>query len=175
MSKAAVKKYLASLDKEELLNTVMELYSARREAKEYLDFLVEPNEADLLEAYKAKACRGFYSGRGYARTLKFTPYRKAVNEFKKYGVEPYYVAELMLYSLEIASVGCEYSGQADGTYRSAQNNTQDMLDYIFTNDLTKKFEDRLEKFLSYGYDYGCSPYSSLREALRVYQRTHGIK
>lgn len=33
-----------SMDKSEIIKMVLELYSARKEAKEYLDFYAEPNE-----------------------------------------------------------------------------------------------------------------------------------
>ena len=42
-----------SMDKSEIIKMVLELYSARKEAKEYLDFYAEPNEGQKLEEYKA--------------------------------------------------------------------------------------------------------------------------
>lgn len=41
-----------SMDKSEIIKMVLELYSARKEAKEYLDFYAEPNEGQKLEEYK---------------------------------------------------------------------------------------------------------------------------
>ena len=38
-----------SMDKSEIIKMVLELYSARKEAKEYLDFYAEPNEGQKLE------------------------------------------------------------------------------------------------------------------------------
>lgn len=45
MSKSKLKSVLMSMDKSEIIKMVLELYSARKEAKEYLDFYAEPNEA----------------------------------------------------------------------------------------------------------------------------------
>ncbi len=44
MSKAQLKKHLASLDKSQIIEVVMELYEARKEAKDYLEFYLNPNE-----------------------------------------------------------------------------------------------------------------------------------
>lgn len=38
MSKAQLKKQLKTLEKDEIIEMVMELYDARKEAKEYLEF-----------------------------------------------------------------------------------------------------------------------------------------
>ena len=38
MSKSKLKSVLMSMDKSEIIKMVLELYSARKEAKEYLDF-----------------------------------------------------------------------------------------------------------------------------------------
>ena len=44
MSKAQLKKQLKTLEKDEIIEMVMELYDARKEAKEYLEFYLNPNE-----------------------------------------------------------------------------------------------------------------------------------
>lgn len=52
MSKIQLKKLLESLAKEEIIDIVIELYDARKEAKEYLDFFVNPNDDAKLLEYK---------------------------------------------------------------------------------------------------------------------------
>lgn len=44
MSKAEVKKYIKSLERNSLEELVMDLYSARKEAKEYLENVIKPND-----------------------------------------------------------------------------------------------------------------------------------
>lgn len=41
MSKAEVKKYIKSLERGSLEELVMDLYSARKEAKEYLEYVIK--------------------------------------------------------------------------------------------------------------------------------------
>ena len=44
MSKAEVKKYIKSLDKSSLEELVLDLYSARKEAKDYLEYVIKPDK-----------------------------------------------------------------------------------------------------------------------------------
>ena len=52
MSKAEVKKYIKSLERDSLEELVMDLYSARKEAKEYLEYVIKPNDKGKLEEYR---------------------------------------------------------------------------------------------------------------------------
>ena len=52
MSKSEVKKYIKSLERSSLEELVMDLYSARKEAKEYLEFYANPDEDGKLDEYK---------------------------------------------------------------------------------------------------------------------------
>ena len=52
MSKAQLKKHLNTLEKPQIIEMVMELYDARKEAKEYLEFYLNPDENKELEKFK---------------------------------------------------------------------------------------------------------------------------
>ena len=64
MSKATVKKILMSMPKEEIIGMVMEMYDARKEAKDYLEFYTNPDEDAKLEEYKKIITEEFYPSRG---------------------------------------------------------------------------------------------------------------
>ena len=51
MSKSQVKKLLSGMSKEDVINVVLELYDARKEAREYLDYFVNPDEKGELEKF----------------------------------------------------------------------------------------------------------------------------
>ena len=61
-----------SMDKSEIIKMVLELYSARKEAKEYLDFYAEPNEGQKLEEYKHIIREEFYPSRNREPTTRFS-------------------------------------------------------------------------------------------------------
>ena len=52
MSKAKLKKHLLSLTKEQITDIVLELYDARKEAKDYLEFYLAPDCNAELEKSK---------------------------------------------------------------------------------------------------------------------------
>ena len=54
MSKTDVKKYVTSLDKTSLVNLVMELYVARKEAKEFLEYATRPNDNEKFKKNTSK-------------------------------------------------------------------------------------------------------------------------
>ena len=60
MSKSTIKKLLQSMTKAEIIEMVLELYSARKEAKEYLEFYACPDEKGKLEEYKSIIREEFY-------------------------------------------------------------------------------------------------------------------
>ena len=59
MSKATVKKLLRSMSKEDIIEMVIEMYDARKEAKEYLEYYANPDENGKLEKYKGGQAWGF--------------------------------------------------------------------------------------------------------------------
>ena len=48
------------MTKENIIEMVLELYSARKEAKEYLEFYASPDEKGKLEEYKSIIREEFY-------------------------------------------------------------------------------------------------------------------
>ena len=72
-----------SMDKSEIIKMVLELYSARKEAKEYLDFYAEPNEGQKLAEYKHIIREEFYPSRNREPKTRFSVCRKALSDFKK--------------------------------------------------------------------------------------------
>ncbi len=61
-----------SMDKSEIIKMVLELYSARKEAKEYLDFYAEPNEGQKLEEYKHIIREEFHPSRNREPKTRFS-------------------------------------------------------------------------------------------------------
>ena len=53
-----------SMPKEEIIGMVLEMYDARKEAKEYLEFYANPDEDGKLEEYKKIITEEFYPSRG---------------------------------------------------------------------------------------------------------------
>ncbi|MDE5643478.1 MAG: hypothetical protein K2I56_08295, partial [Muribaculaceae bacterium] len=52
MSKAKLKKELELMSREQLIDIILNVYSARKEAKEYFEFFLNPDSDALLEKYR---------------------------------------------------------------------------------------------------------------------------
>ncbi len=67
MSKAKLKKTLLSMPAEGIVEMVCELYDARKEAKEYLEYWLDPDPEAALEKYREEARKLFFLPSGVAR------------------------------------------------------------------------------------------------------------
>lgn len=68
MSKAKQKKYLSSLTKEQMIEVVLELYDARKEAKDYFEFYLTPDSGAELAKQKRIIEQEFSPRGGLRRT-----------------------------------------------------------------------------------------------------------
>ena len=100
MSKAKLKKYLQTLSKEQVIEVMLELYDARKEAKEYLEFYLTPNSNAELEKCKKVIRQEFFPTRGFSEKPSFAKCRKVISDFQKLKPEPTCVADLMLFYIE---------------------------------------------------------------------------
>lgn len=147
MSKLEVKKYVKSLDRSSLEELVMDLYSARKEAKEYLEYVIKPNDSAKLEEYKAIITNEFFPKRGDAK-LRFSVCRKAVSEFKSLDPLPELLADLMLCIPEYASqIADEWGDMWEQFYDAAENNFKAAMKYISQHQLQSPFQERIDIIL----------------------------
>lgn len=99
MSKSQLKKELATLDHGQLVQLILDLYSARKDAKEYFEFFLNPDVDSLFEKYcnviDKEMNRSKY-GECMARISKI---RAAIKDFASFDVGSEAVLKLMLYAL----------------------------------------------------------------------------
>ena len=154
MSKADVRKYVKSLDKDSLVELVMELYSARKEVKEILEYKISPDEDSKLEDYKEIILKEFFPMRGYGQ-LRFSVCKKAIKEFRQLNPSPAAVADLMLYFVECAT---EYSSEVgdlwEAYYDSTCINFGVAMKFIGSLGFQAEFEPRIQKILQECEDTG---------------------
>jgi hypothetical protein len=158
MSKTEVKKYIKSLDRQGLEQLVLDLYSARKEAKEFLEYAVNPNDNAKYEQYKEIITKEFFPKRGEGK-MRFSVCKKAVKDFKALDPDPVLLCDLMLYIPECASkVANGWGDLWESFYDSAYNNFVIALKEISKCDLKAHFQKRVDKILdncqSSGYGFG---------------------
>lgn len=67
MSKAKLKKALEVLDKEDIIGVITDLYEARKDAKEWLEFWLDPNPRKACDKAKSAVRRVFFASSDTSR------------------------------------------------------------------------------------------------------------
>ncbi len=154
MSKAQLKKKLIALTKEQVIDVVLELYDARKEAKEFLEFYLNPDDDAKLEEYKKIILDEFYPSRGEPK-FRFSICRKAISDFKKLKSHPACVADLMLYYIEVGvNFTAECGDMWEQYYTTLETNFEKALEYIVEHDFVDEYRARIEKMLEVAEECG---------------------
>lgn len=148
MSKRDLKKYLSELNKEQLEEQIIELYEKFIPVKTYYDFVFNPKEDALLKDAKLKISYEYFpfkkSGRGSRPKMRRSVAQKFIKHFIVLGVDPYVIADLMLYNIEIAQT---YSGEntikQELFYKSMFNSFEQAVEFIISNGIYLEFKLRI--------------------------------
>lgn len=100
MSKTQLKKTLQQMSSEQLSELIIELYDARSEAKEYLEFFLNPDIDTKLEKVRAaikKEVNRQSRGRNRARATRL---RRFIKDFGSFNPGAEHVADVMTYTME---------------------------------------------------------------------------
>lgn len=96
MSKLQLKKELALMSREEIVQVVLDAYTARKEVREYFDFFINPDIDKLTEKTLARIDREISRSKHGRSTARITVVRRAIKEYASYDPGPEYVGNLML-------------------------------------------------------------------------------
>ena len=144
MSINNVKKELKKLDKDKLIDLVVDLYRKNKSVKEFFDYYVNPNERELFNKYRDRIFEAFYPKRGFKYSLKNG--KQAISDFKKIGSSPELLADLMLFYVETGVRFINDFGDIDeGFYSSLETTYVAALKLMSKEDLLDKFAERAGK------------------------------
>jgi len=151
MSKSALKKHLQSLTKEQILDTVIELYDNVKQAKQYFEYYLNPNEKEMFEKYKTIIINEFYpKGKTTQPKTRFSVAKKAIADFRALNPSPELLGELMVTFAEIACrFTNDYGDMWEQFYTSTATNYELALKYLEKNNLLDNFKLRCEDCLKY--------------------------
>ena len=97
MSKSLLKTHLQSLTKEQIIEQVLDMYETYKPAKEYFDYLLNPNEKEHFNKYKSVIINEFYpKGKNSEPTTRFSIAKRAIADFSNLKPSPQLIAELMV-------------------------------------------------------------------------------
>ncbi|MFH6996428.1 DUF6155 family protein [Flavobacterium sp. FlaQc-57] len=150
MSKRDLKKYLGELNKEQLEEQIIELYEKFSPVKKYYDFVFNPKEDKLLQECKVKISQEYFpikkpnaKWRPKAK-LRRSVAQKYIKHFILLGVDPFVIADIMLYNIEIAQT---YSSQnlikQELFYKSMLNSFEQAVNFSISNGILPNFKERI--------------------------------
>jgi hypothetical protein len=144
MSKRDLKKYLTSLPKEELEEQLLALYEKFADVKAYYNFVFNPKEDKLEQEAKQKILNEYFPIKGKRPKLRRSTAQKYIKNFLTLGVDPFVVADVMLYNIETAQ---RYSAKRtiryDSFYKSMLNSYKQVVDYVAANSMAGNFKERI--------------------------------
>lgn len=144
MSKRDLKKYLDSLNKPQLEEQILDLYDKFPGVKAYYDFVFNPKEEKLVGEAKAKIANEYFPVKTKRAKLRRSTAQKYIKHFLLLGVDPFAMADLMLYAIEVAQ---KYSARREmryaSFYKSMLNSFEQALNYVVVNGIIQDFHQRL--------------------------------
>jgi len=148
MSKRDLKKYLNELTKEQLEEHIIELYEKFSDVKVYYDFVFNPKEEKLLQECKLKISNEYFPIKKGTKKRKPKMRRsvaqKMIKHFITLGVDPFIIADLMLYNIEIAQTySSEYLIKQESFYKSMLNSFDQAVQFCIANGILGDFKSRI--------------------------------
>lgn len=148
MSKRDLKKYLNELTKDQLEDQIVELYEKFSAVKTYYDFVFNPKEESLLKESKLKISNEYFpvkaSGRRKKPKMRRSVAQKYIKHFILLGVDPFVIADVMLYNIEIAQAfASEHPVKQELFFKSMLNSFDQAVVFIISNGILNEFKDRI--------------------------------
>ena len=148
MSKRDLKKYLNELNKEQLEEQILELYEKFSPVKVYYNFVFNPKEETLLQECKLKISHEYFpiqtKGKRKKPKMRRSVAQKYIKHFILLGVDPFVIADVMLYNIEIAQTfSAENFVKQELFYKSMFNSFEQALKFIVSNGIINEFKSRL--------------------------------
>ena len=144
MSKRDLKKYLSELNKTQLEEQIIELYDKFKEVKVYYDFVFNPKEINLVKEAKLKISNEYYPIRGKKPKMRRSIAQKFIKHFISLGVDAYIIADIMLYTLEIAqTLSAEREIKQEAFYKSMLSSFQQSISFMIEKGILDDFKSRV--------------------------------
>ncbi|MCG8580993.1 MAG: DUF6155 family protein [Bacteroidales bacterium] len=148
MSKKDLKLYLHELDKEQLEDQIIDLYTRFKEVKEYYDFAFNPKENKLMEECKLKISKEYFPVSRRKAKMRRSVAQKYIRHFNRLGVEPSLVADVMFYHIEIAQTySSENYVRQETFYKAMLKAFTEALQYVDEHGIRKEFNERIQQIV----------------------------
>ena len=149
MSKTTLKKTLKGMDADQLREVIVELYENRPEAKNYLEYWIDPNPDKVIEEYKKSIFKIFFMSEGRPRkSPDFTELKKLLKYFFTLYLSDEQNIDLKLYSTEIYLLWLQSRNKVMSHEKRATAMCNELSEDIDSYNMTELFGLRYERLNS---------------------------
>ncbi|CAL66503.1 DUF6155 family protein [Christiangramia forsetii] len=146
MSKRDFKKYIKSLEKEDLEEQILDLYNRFDDVKVFYNFVFNPNEDKLVKEAKFKISKEYYPPNNRKPKKRRSVAHKLIKHFLKLEMEPYSLADVMFYNIEIAQTfSNDIENITESFEKSMLKSYEQAADYVISNAISSEFGPRINK------------------------------
>jgi len=144
MSKRDLKKYLHELTKEQLEEQLIELYDKFNDVKVYYNFAFNPNENKLVQEAKFKISNEYFPVKSKKAKMRRSVAQKFIKHFISLGVDPFIIADIMLYNIEITQAfSSEKIIKQELFFKSMLTSFQQAISFLIENGILTEFQGRV--------------------------------
>ncbi|TDN89327.1 hypothetical protein DET49_10672 [Salegentibacter sp. 24] len=144
MSKRQLKKYLEELDKDQLEDQILDLYERFKPVKIFYDFVFNPREDELMRKAKLKISKEYFPETKRRPKARRSVAHKEIKMFQQLGVEPYLVADLMLFNIELSQTFAkEKNNLKDPFYKSIFRSFEEAVKFMIKEGIVSDFKPRI--------------------------------
>ncbi|MDR5590186.1 DUF6155 family protein [Christiangramia sediminicola] len=144
MSKRALKKYIASLEKEDLEEQILDLYTRFDDVKTFYNFVFNPNEDKLVKEAKFKISKEYFPPNNRRPKTRRSVAHKLIKHFLKLEMESHSLADVMFYNVEIAQT---YSKDKENITESFQKSIfksfEQAVNFVIDKGISAEFNNRI--------------------------------
>ncbi len=166
MSKGQLKKYIEGLERGQLEEFVLDIYSDVKAAKEYLDFFLNPDVNKVVDkTQRALYSKVFKPNGDPVLRLKFSKMNDIMKDFTAKVRDPYLVADMMAYLIGLL---CDYGSRyyhGEAFVRSLVANFGRFSKWLVSSGLEKEYKDRMDALITKTYSIGWSCTDRVYEAI----------
>jgi len=144
MSKRALKKYIGSLEKEDLEEQILDLYTRFDDVKTFYNFVFNPNEDKLVKEAKFKISKEYFPPNNRRPKTRRSVAHKLIKHFLKLEMESHSLADVMFYNIEVAQT---YSKDRDNITESFQKSIfksfEQAVNFVIDKGISAEFINRI--------------------------------
>lgn len=148
MSKRDLKTYLNKLTKEQLEEQILDLYTRFNAVKTYYNFVFKPNEQKLLDEAKFKIGKEYFPVNGRKPKARRSVAQKIIKHFFQLGVDPFVIADVMLFNIEVAiQYNEDKQLKQEAFYKSILKSFEEAIIFVNEHGMKNEFTHRITTIL----------------------------